>query len=117
MEFLVASAVTELRSSVESISLSGSPLAADPLGERAEVEGQDELLGRILDATGQALEPVYGFRSLARFKSHFQPEYRSLYMYYQDTLQLPAIGRALAEAYLPGLTMRHRMRLLRSLVG
>lgn len=117
MEFLVASAVAELRSSVDTISLSGSPLAADPAGERAVVEGEDELLGRILEATGQALEPIYGFRSLARFKSHFQPEYRALYMYYQDTLQLPAIGRALAEAYLPGLTMRHRMRLLRSLVG
>lgn len=116
MEFLVASAVTELRSMVDTISLSGSPLSSDPAGERAAVEGEDELLGRILDATGQALEPVYGFRSLARFKSHFQPEYRALYMYYQDTLHLPAIGRALAEAYLPGLTMRHRMRLLRSLV-
>ncbi|MEA5456109.1 DUF2156 domain-containing protein [Sinomonas sp. JGH33] len=116
MEFLVASAVAELRSTVDAISLSGSPLAADPAGERAVVEGQDELLGRVLDATGHALEPIYGFRSLARFKSHFQPEYRALYMYYQDTMQLPAIGRALAEAYLPGLTMRHRMRLLSSLV-
>ncbi|NUP74667.1 MAG: DUF2156 domain-containing protein [Sinomonas sp.] len=116
MEFLVASAVGELRKTVDTISLSGSPLAADPTGERAAVEGEDELLGSVLEATGQALEPIYGFRSLARFKSHFQPEYRALYMYYQDTLQLPAIGRALAEAYLPGLTMRHRMRLLRSLV-
>ncbi|MDQ4502064.1 DUF2156 domain-containing protein [Sinomonas sp. ASV322] len=116
MEFLVASAVSELGSTVDTISLSGSPLAADPAGERAAVEGQDELLGRILEATGHALEPIYGFRSLARFKSHFQPEYRALYMYYQDSLQLPAIGRALAEAYLPGLTMRHRMRLLRTLV-
>jgi lysylphosphatidylglycerol synthetase-like protein (DUF2156 family) len=116
MEFLVASAVTQLRSAVDTISLSGSPLSSDMSGERAAVEGEDELLGRILDATGQALEPVYGFRSLARFKSHFQPEYRALYMYYQDTLHLPAIGRALAEAYLPGITTRHRMRLLRSLV-
>nr|WP_156144001.1 DUF2156 domain-containing protein [Sinomonas humi] len=116
MEFLVASAVTQLRSTVDTISLSGSPLSSDPNGERAAVEGEDELLGRILDATGQALEPVYGFRSLARFKSHFQPEYRALYMYYQDTLHLPAIGRALAEAYLPGITTRHRMRLLRRLV-
>ena len=116
MEFLVASAVSELRKTVDTISLSGSPLAADPTGERAAVEGGDELLGGILEAAGQALEPIYGFRSLARFKSHFQPEYRALYMYYQDALQLPAIGRALAEAYLPGLTMRHRMRLLRSLV-
>ncbi|WP_433874265.1 phosphatidylglycerol lysyltransferase domain-containing protein [Sinomonas atrocyanea] len=117
MEFLIASAVNRLRDEVEWISLSGSPLAADPSGERAEVESRDELLSTLLDAVGQALEPVYGFRSLAKFKSRFQPEYHALYMYYLDPLQLPAIGRALAQAYLPGLTMRHRMRLLRQIVG
>lgn len=117
MEFLIASAVHELRGSVEWISLSGSPLAADPTGERAEVDAGDELLSRLLNAVGHALEPVYGFRSLAKFKSRFQPEYHALYMYYQDPLQLPAIGQALAQAYLPGLTMRHRMRILRQMVG
>ncbi|WP_369044801.1 bifunctional lysylphosphatidylglycerol flippase/synthetase MprF [Sinomonas sp. P10A9] len=117
MEFLIASAVTELRSSVDWISLSGSPLAADPTGERAEVDAGDELLSRLLNAVGHALEPVYGFRSLAKFKSRFQPEYHALYMYYQDPLQLPAIGQALAQAYLPGLTMRHRMRILRQIVS
>lgn len=117
MEFLIASAVTELKGSVEWISLSGSPLAADPAGERAEVDAGDELLSRLLNAVGHALEPVYGFRSLAKFKSRFQPEYHALYMYYQDPLQLPAIGQALAQAYLPGLTMRHRMRILRQMVS
>lgn len=117
MEFLIASAVTELRERVEWISLSGSPLAADPAGERTEVEAGDELLSRLLNAVGHALEPVYGFRSLAKFKSRFKPEYHALYMYYQDPLQLPAIGQALAQAYLPGLSMRHRMRILRQLVA
>ena len=117
MEFLIASAVTELRGSVEWISLSGSPLAADPAGERTEVEAGDELLSRLLNAVGHALEPVYGFRSLAKFKSRFKPEYHALYMYYQDPLQLPAIGQALAQAYLPGLSMRHRMRILRQMVA
>jgi lysylphosphatidylglycerol synthetase-like protein (DUF2156 family) len=117
MEFLIASAVEHLRDEVDWISLSGSPLAADPTGERAEVDSSDELLSTLLDAVGRALEPVYGFRSLAKFKSRFQPEYHALYMYYQDPLQLPAIGRALAQAYLPGLTTRHRMRLLRQMVG
>ncbi|XAS65843.1 DUF2156 domain-containing protein [Micrococcaceae bacterium Sec5.8] len=115
MEFLIASAVLELRSSVEVISLSGSPLAKDA----ADVAGEDsgsESLARILDVVGKALEPVYGFRSLASFKSRFQPEYRTLYLYYQDPLQLPAMGRALSRAYLPGLSVRQSARLLRSLV-
>ncbi|NHW45780.1 DUF2156 domain-containing protein [Paenarthrobacter sp. MSM-2-10-13] len=113
MEFLIASAVLHLRDSVELISLSGSPLAR----EEGEIEQRAKGLAGILEVVGQALEPVYGFRSLASFKSRFQPEYRTLYMYYQDPLHLPAIGRALSRAYLPGLSVRHSARLLRSLVG
>jgi len=113
MEFLIASAVLHLRDSVEVISLSGSPLAR----EKGELEEQAKGLAGLLDVVGQALEPVYGFRSLASFKSRFQPEYRTLYMYYQDPLHLPAMGRALSRAYLPGLSVRHSARLLRTLVG
>ncbi|MET3919786.1 DUF2156 domain-containing protein [Arthrobacter sp. UYEF20] len=111
MEFLIASAVQELRSSVEVISLSGSPLAKE------EAASKPEGLAGILDVVGLALEPVYGFRSLATFKSRFKPDYRTLYLYYQDPLQLPAIGRALSRAYLPGLSVRQSARLLRTLVG
>lgn len=110
MEFLIASAVLELRDTVEVISLSGSPLASRPDGDA------DNLL-RILDLVGHALEPVYGFRSLAAFKSRFKPEYRSLYLYYQDPLHLPAIGRALTRAYLPGLSLSQGARLVRKLVS
>jgi phosphatidylglycerol lysyltransferase len=120
MEFLIASAVLELRNSVEVISLSGSPLARPPGdGEAEEPSGQvpAENLVRILDVVGHALEPVYGFRSLAAFKSRFKPEYRALYLYYQDPLHLPAIGRALTRAYLPGLSLRQGARLVRSLVS
>ncbi|MFE4198167.1 bifunctional lysylphosphatidylglycerol flippase/synthetase MprF [Paenarthrobacter sp. NPDC056912] len=113
MEFLIASAVLHLRETVEVISLSGSPLAR----EKGEIEQQAKGLAGILDVVGQALEPVYGFRSLASFKSRFQPEYRTLYMYYQDPLHLPAMGRALSRAYLPGLSVRHSARMLRTLVG
>lgn len=113
MEFLIASAILELRSTVETISLSGSPLAR----EKGEIEQRAEGLAGILELVGQALEPVYGFRSLASFKSRFQPAYRSLYLYYQDPLQLPAMGRALSQAYLPGLSVRHSARLLRSPAG
>jgi lysylphosphatidylglycerol synthetase-like protein (DUF2156 family) len=131
MEFLIASAVLELRKSVEVISLSGSPLARRPGGAEgngpANGAGNDQTGGdepvpaenlvRILDVVGHALEPVYGFRSLAAFKSRFKPEYRTLYLYYQDPLQLPAIGRALTRAYLPGLSLRQGARLLRELVN
>ncbi|MEV7604760.1 DUF2156 domain-containing protein [Paenarthrobacter sp. NPDC089322] len=113
MEFLIASAILHLRETVEVISLSGSPLAR----EQDEIDRRAEGLAGILDVVGQALEPVYGFRSLASFKSRFKPDYRTLYMYYQDPLHLPAMGRALSRAYLPGLSVRHSARLLRTLVG
>ena len=138
MEFLIASAVQELRGTVEVISLSGSPLARDPsrgAGQDPRHDGgqdgsqdapiqpdesgkdvRSEGLAGILDVVGRALEPVYGFRSLATFKSRFKPEYRTLYLYYQDPLQLPAMGRALSRAYLPGLSVRQSARLLGSLV-
>ena len=140
MEFLIASAVLELRDSVDVISLSGSPLASRPEnqpdraadaggdgadgatvddggndGANATDEGAQNLV-RILDLVGHALEPVYGFRSLAAFKSRFKPEYRALYLYYQDPLHLPAIGRALTRAYLPGLSLAQGARLVRKLV-
>jgi phosphatidylglycerol lysyltransferase len=120
MEFLIASAVLELRDSVEVISLSGSPLASLPgAGAEAGPGGGDRAdnLVRILDLVGHALEPVYGFRSLAAFKSRFKPEYRALYLYYQDPLYLPAIGRALTRAYLPGLSLPQGARLVRKLVN
>lgn len=144
MEFLIASAVLELRDTVDVISLSGSPLASKPDdGSPASAVGHPELppgtagvdavdevsstaaadqagtenLLRILDLVGHALEPVYGFRSLAAFKSRFKPEYRSLYLYYQDPLHLPAIGRALTRAYLPGLSLAQGAKLVRTLVS
>jgi lysylphosphatidylglycerol synthetase-like protein (DUF2156 family) len=88
------------------------------VGDNAEAtdEGAQNLV-RILDLVGHALEPVYGFRSLAAFKSRFKPEYRALYLYYQDPLHLPAIGRALTRAYLPGLSLAQGARLVRKLVS
>lgn len=138
MDFLIASAVLKLRESVEIISLSGSPLApgqegpsrtdaygsdskdpdsAVPDSGEPDLQRADVALARLLNIVGTALEPVYGFRSLAHFKSRFQPEYRTLYMFYPDPLTLPAIGRALSSAYLPGLSVRQTARLLRTLVS
>ncbi len=142
MEFLIASAVLELKGTRRGhfafrLAAGQGPRSrggrARRLPGNAEGGGQTgggETVGReaggndagpeglagILDVVGRALEPVYGFRSLATFKSRFKPDYRTLYLYYQDPLQLPAMGRALSRAYLPGLSVRQSARLLRTLV-
>ncbi|MCU1629723.1 MAG: hypothetical protein JWP64_4672 [Pseudonocardia sp.] len=112
VEFLVASTVRRCQDDgLEFLSLSGAPLAR--LDRGAAPDG----LQRLLDGTGRALEPVYGFRSLLAFKAKFQPEYRPWFLAYPDPAGLPAIGNALATAYLPGLTARQRARLGRQLAG
>ncbi|SDW14628.1 Lysylphosphatidylglycerol synthetase, C-terminal domain, DUF2156 family [Arthrobacter sp. cf158] len=114
MEFLIASAVTHFKEEVPQISLSGSPLAnAGADGG----EGDRSSLDRVLALLGNALEPMYGFKSLAAFKSRFQPEHRTLYMYYQDPLALPSIGIAVGSAYLPGLSPAQSAGLLRQMVA
>lgn len=115
-EFLIASAILELRADVEVLSLSGSPLAKHAADESTPATGESPVLDRFLNLLGRAIEPVYGFRSLAHFKHRFKPEYRSLYLVYPDALDLPAIGNALSKAYLPGLSLRQTARLLRGLV-
>ena len=107
MEFLIASAVLRFQEEdAQFLSLSGAPLARLDRGE------QPAALQRLLDVIGHALEPVYGFRSLLAFKAKFQPEYRPLYLCYPDPAALPAIGLAIARAYLPEVTARQSARLL-----
>ncbi|QUQ65016.1 bifunctional lysylphosphatidylglycerol flippase/synthetase MprF [Kutzneria sp. CA-103260] len=109
-EFMIASAALTLKEEgARFLSLSGAPLARLDRGE--EVSS----LQRILDVTGKALEPVYGFRSLLSFKAKFQPEYRPLFMAYPDSGALPAIGNAIGRAYLPDLTARQGLRLVTKL--
>ncbi|MHA7269621.1 phosphatidylglycerol lysyltransferase domain-containing protein [Arthrobacter sp. HLT1-20] len=105
MEYLIAQAVNHFAETVEYISLSGSPLANS--------EEQDSSLGRILALLARTLEPVYGFASLANFKQRFQPRHRPLYLMYQDPLSLPAIGRAVGEAYMPNVSVRTLAKVLR----
>ncbi|WP_427016914.1 bifunctional lysylphosphatidylglycerol flippase/synthetase MprF [Pseudarthrobacter sp. P1] len=114
MEFLIASAATHFRATVPTISLSGSPLAT---AGQAKDDGDHSTLDKVLAQLGDALEPMYGFKSLAAFKSRFQPVHRTLYLYYQDPLALPAIGLAVSNAYLPGLSARQSASLLRRLIG
>ncbi|WP_104092410.1 rhomboid family intramembrane serine protease [Arthrobacter sp. GMC3] len=133
MEYLIAEAVLFFKDHVAAISLSGSPLSTNPDvegdgGEASEESGaqaheqeplhpfaslEDSSMERILGLLARTLEPVYGFASLAHFKSRFKPRHRTLYMMYEDALSLPAIGRAVGEAYMPNVSVRQLARLLR----
>ncbi len=107
IEFLIASAaLTFQEENARFLSLSGAPLARLDRGQ------QPDTLQRLLDLSGRALEPVYGFRSLLAFKAKFQPEYRPLHMAYPDAAALPAIATAIARAYVPDLGVAQSMRLL-----
>jgi lysylphosphatidylglycerol synthetase-like protein (DUF2156 family) len=111
IEFLIASAALSLKDEgCEFVSLSGAPLARveeDPSEMprprlRSRPPGN---LDRLLDWLGATLEPVYGFRSLLAFKAKFRPRYEPLYMLYPDAASLPAVGTAVARAYLPMLNL------------
>jgi lysylphosphatidylglycerol synthetase-like protein (DUF2156 family) len=102
MEFLIASMALQLRDEgVEFLSLSVAPLAVSGDGE----------LPRALGALARILEPAYGFRSLAAFKDKFQPELRPVLLAFPDPLALPAIGIAIARAYLPDMSLPDVARL------
>lgn len=100
MEFLIASSAKHFsEQGYDFISLSGAPLV------RSE-ETSADVVYRVLDRLGEIIEPLYGFRSLHRFKQKFNPRHESLHMLYRDDGDLPRIGVALTRAYLPDATMR-----------
>jgi lysylphosphatidylglycerol synthetase-like protein (DUF2156 family) len=112
MEFLIASAALQLKDEgARFLSLSGAPLARLDRGERPG------LLQRVLDVTGQVMEPVYGFRSLFAFKAKFQPAYRPMFMAYPDSAALPRIANAVSRAYLPHITPRQGFRLAAKMIS
>ncbi|WP_329789812.1 DUF2156 domain-containing protein [Lentzea sp. DG1S-22] len=111
MEFLIASAAQQLQAEgARFLSLSGAPLARLDRGERPRA------LQRVLDFTGQVLEPVYGFRSLFAFKAKFQPAYQPMFMAYPDSAALPRIANAVSRAYLPHLNARQGLRLASKMI-
>ncbi|NQX11111.1 DUF2156 domain-containing protein [Microbacteriaceae bacterium VKM Ac-2855] len=112
MEFLIASvALRSKEDGLSVLSLSGAPLATAPDAEVVEPTP----LSRLLDFLSRALEPAYGFTSLFRFKAKFHPEYARLSMAYPDPLRLPQIGAALARTYLPEVSPREALALVRTL--
>jgi lysylphosphatidylglycerol synthetase-like protein (DUF2156 family) len=108
MELMIADACEQLKvRGVGKLSLSGSPLA---IGSDGDTTG---VLGRVLALVGRVLEPVYGFRSLLKFKKKFAPSVEPLYLVYPDPLALSAIGVAIARCYLPSLGPRQLRSILR----
>ena len=81
------------------VSLSGAPFIHP---EGRELTPVDQVLTRI----GELIEPMYGFKSLHRFKQKFNPREEPLYLLYRDEGDLPRIGVALTRAYLPDATLR-----------
>ncbi|WP_426624062.1 bifunctional lysylphosphatidylglycerol flippase/synthetase MprF [Leifsonia sp. McL0607] len=103
MEFLIAEAATRMKEDgIEFMSLSAAPLAHTADTTDDTKNGMDRVLGYL----STSLEPVYGFRSLLKFKQKFQPELHPLIMAYPDPVALPAIGVGLVRAYLPDLSVR-----------
>ena len=101
-EFLIASACLSFKDAgAEIVSLSGAPLA-----HAGGAGPESEPLDRLLGALGEALEPLYGFRSLESFKQKFSPRSEPVYLVFTDEAALPRIGLALTSAYLPGASMR-----------
>ena len=100
MEFLIgSSAKTFSEEGAEIMSLSGAPLAHDYPPDAGMIAALSERLA-------EALEPVYGFGSLHRFKQKFHPRYETMYLLFRDESDLAAIGTALTRAFLPDATLR-----------
>ncbi len=100
MELLIgASAQHFAQEGAQTLSLSGAPLAHQPSSDEGTI-------ARLLTQVSSALEPVYGFTSLHRFKQKFNPRYEPIYLLYRDEGDLTRIGPALVRAFLPDATMR-----------
>lgn len=114
MEFLIAK--TALRCAADGlafVSLSGAPLATRPSAPTTAPRALDTLLVWL----AEALEPVYGFASLFRFKAKFHPRYAGLHLAYADPAALPLIGTAVGRAYLPDARAGDVLALAREVVG
>ena len=100
MEFLIGSSARFFADEgARMLSLSGAPLTHDYPPDAG-------MIADITERLADMLEPVYGFRSLHRFKEKFHPRYESLYLLYRDEADLARIGLALTRAFLPDASLR-----------
>jgi lysylphosphatidylglycerol synthetase-like protein (DUF2156 family) len=108
VEFLVArTALRSREAGLTTVSLSGTPLAAHDPDARTVLDRGTALVARLL-------EPVYGFRSLQRFKEKFGARHEPLWLLVPTPLHVPRVARALARAYVPGLRPAHLLHLGRA---
>ncbi|MCX7445376.1 DUF2156 domain-containing protein [Corynebacterium sp. P7003] len=107
VEFLIAETMLQAQADgLEWISLSGAPLAHTGGAESGGVAA-------VLDRVGSFLEPLYGFKSLAAFKSKFHPRHESWYLCYRDELALPSIGLAVGRCYVPQMEVSQAVHVAR----
>ena len=100
MEYLIGSSALQFAAEGARImSLSGAPLTHEYPPDAGAIAELSERLA-------QTLEPVYGFRSLHRFKEKFHPRYETLYLLFRDGSDLPRIGAGLVRAFLPDASLR-----------
>lgn len=100
MEFLIGSSAAHFRDEgAQMVSLSGAPLTHDYPPDAGMIAALSEKLA-------VALEPVYGFQSLHRFKTKFNPRYETMHLLYRDEADLTRIGMGLTKAFLPDATLR-----------
>lgn len=100
MEFLIGSSARHFSDEgAEIMSLSGAPLAH-------EYPPDAGAIAALSDRLAAALEPVYGFQSLHRFKQKFHPRYETMYLLFRDESDLTRIGAGLTRAFLPDATLR-----------
>ncbi len=110
IEFLIAESALRFQAEgFETLSLSVAPLA------RCTATTGGSPLDRVLDRFSRLLEPCYGFRSLLDFKRKFHPQFSPVYLGYADEIDLSEISLAIGKAYLPHLTPRQAMRVVRAL--
>ncbi|MFB2581098.1 bifunctional lysylphosphatidylglycerol flippase/synthetase MprF [Herbiconiux sp. P15] len=116
MEYLIASSALHMKElGVEVLSLSGAPLATAPVPKGAEPPAPT-VMTELAEVLAKTLEPAYGFSSLFKFKAKFNPTYSTIHMAYPDPLALPTIGTAIGKAYLPSMSAKETVALVRTLV-
>ena len=121
IEYLIARAAQDAQGEgLEVMSLSGAPLARSGISGDLTGDGVDDVgasrFDPLLDLLASLLEPAYGFASLHSFKRKFKPRKVPMYLAVPDVVDLPAVGVAIAHAYVPDLTPAQTARFAQVLV-